>query len=390
MEESPFYRDTWVEVNLDAIYNNVMHIKEIIPRDVEIFAVVKGNAYGHDYIPVARTALEAGATRLAVAFLDEALVLRRAGITAPILVLGPSPPRDVNVAAENDVALTIFQKEWIEEAVEIWSSPFSLKFHIKFDSGMGRIGIRKRNELKEFLRILEDAAPFLELEGVYTHFATADEEETSYFDKQYNTFLEQLNWLKAFGVNPTFVHTANSAATMRFHGITFQAVRIGIAMYGLSPSVEIRPFLPIKLEPAFSLHTTVAHIKQVIKGDGISYSVTYRAKKEEWIATVPIGYADGWLRRLQGFKVLVNGERVPIVGRITMDQFMLHLPWEVPPGTKVTLIGKQGNEYISAIEVAEYSNTISYEIIATISFRIPRIFIRHGEVVKVINYLNDI
>ncbi|MDM5153062.1 alanine racemase [Bacillus sp. DX1.1] len=389
MEESPFYRDTWVEVDLDAIYNNVTHIKEIIPEDVEIFAVVKANAYGHDYVPVARTALEAGATRLAVAFLDEALVLRRAGITAPILVIGPSPPRDVNVAAENDVALTVFQKGWIEEAIEIWESSVPLRFHINFDSGMGRIGIRKREELKGFLRSLEDA-PFFELEGVYTHFSTADEVETSYFDKQYNTFLEQLSWLKEFGVDPEFIHTANSAATMRFHGITFNAVRLGIAMYGLTPSVEIRPFLPIKLEPALSFHTTVAHIKEVIKGDGISYNVTYRTRTEEWIATVPVGYADGWLRRLQGFKVLVNGKRVPIVGRITMDQFMLHLPCEVPLGTKVTLIGKQGDEYISATEVAEYSGTINYEIIATISFRVPRVFIRDGKVVEVINYLNDI
>ncbi|MBO1581811.1 alanine racemase [Bacillus sp. XF8] len=389
MEESSFYRDTWVEVNLDAIYNNVTRIKELIPERVEIFAVVKGNAYGHDYVPVARTALEAGATRLAVAFLDEALVLRRAGITAPILVLGPSSPRVVNVAAENDVALTVFQKEWVEEAVEIWDSAVPLRFHINFDSGMGRIGIRERKELKGFLRSLK-YAPSFELEGVYTHFSTADEVETSYFDKQYNTFLEQLNWLEEFGVNPEFIHVANSAAAMRFHGITFNAVRLGIAMYGLSPSVEIRPFLPIKLEPALSLHTRVAHIKQVIKGDGISYGVTYRTKTEEWIATVPIGYADGWLRRLQGFKVLVNGKRVPIVGRITMDQFMIHLPCEVSLGTKVTLIGRQGDQYISATEVAEYSGTINYEIITTISFRVPRIFIRDGKVVEVINYLNDI
>ncbi|MEN1938309.1 alanine racemase [Paenibacillus sp. 102] len=389
MEESSFYRDTWVEVNLDAIYNNVTHIKEIIPESVEVFAVVKGNAYGHDYVPVAKTALEAGATRLAVAFLDEALVLRRAGITAPILVLGPSSPRVVNVAAENNVALTVFQKEWVKEAVEIWDSSVPLRFHINFDSGMGRIGIRERKELKGFLHSLEDA-PFFELEGVYTHFSTADEVETSYFDKQYNTFLEQLSWLEEFGVDPEFIHAANSAATMRFHGITFNAVRLGIVMYGLTPSVEIRPFLPIKLEPALSLHTTVAHIKKVIKGDGISYSVTYRTKTEEWIATVPIGYADGWLRRLQGFKVLVNGKRVPIVGRITMDQFMIHLPCKVPLGTKVTLIGRQDDQYISATEVAEYSGTINYEIITTISFRVPRIFIRGGKVVEVINYLNDI
>lgn len=389
MEESLFYRDTWVEVNLDAIYNNVTHIKEIIPENVEVFAVVKGNSYGHDYVPVVKTALEAGATRLAVAFLDEALVLRRAGITAPILVLGPSSPRVVNVAAENDVALTVFQREWVEEAVEIWDSSVPLRFHINFDSGMGRIGIRERKELKCFLRSLEDT-PLFELEGVYTHFSTADKVETSYFDKQYNTFLKQLSWLEEFGVDPKLIHAANSAAAIRFRGITFNAVRIGIAMYGLTPSVEIAPFLPIKLQPALSLHTTVAHIKKVIQGNGISYGVTYRTRAEEWIATVPIGYADGWLRRLQGFKVLVNGKRVPIVGCVTMDQFMIHLPCEVPLGTKVTLIGKQGDEYISANEVAEYSGTINYEIITTISFRVPRIFIRDGKVAEVINYLNDI
>ncbi|YAR62488.1 alanine racemase [Bacillus cytotoxicus] len=389
MEELSFYRDTWVEVDLDAIYNNVTRIKELIRDDVEIFAVVKGNAYGHGYVPVAKTALEAGATRLAVAFLDEALILRRAGITAPILVLGPSAPRDVNVVAEHDVTLTVFQKEWVEEAIKLWNSPVSMKFHLNFDSGMGRIGIRERGELEGFLRSLENA-PFLEFEGVYTHFATADEVETSYFDKQYNTFLEQLSWLEKLGVSPRLVHATNSATTLRFHGITFNAVRIGIAMYGVTPSIEISPFLPIQLEAALSLHSTVAHIKQVMKGDGVSYGVTYQTRTEEWIATIPIGYADGWLRRLQGFKVLVNGKRVPIVGRVTMDQLMLRLPYKVSLGTKVTLIGKQGSEYIHAAEVAEYTSTINYEIITTTSFRVPRIFIRNGKVVEVINYLNDI
>ncbi|MEI4803610.1 alanine racemase [Bacillus sp. NPDC077411] len=389
MEKSPFYRDTWIEVNLDAIYENLTRIKSIIPKGVEIFAVVKANAYGHGSVQVASAALAAGATRLAVAFLDEALVLRRAGIKSPILVLGPSRPEDVNVAAENDVTLTVFQKEWIEIAKKVWCSSDSLHFHLNFDSGMGRIGIREKDELKEFLKSLQ-GAPFLKFEGVYTHFATADEVVTTYFDKQYNTFLEQLSWLKEFGVNPKFIHTANSATTLRFQSITFNAVRIGIAMYGLTPSIQIGPFLPIKLEPALSWHTTVMHIKQVIKGDGISYGVTYRTEKEEWIATLPVGYADGWLRRLQGLKVLVNGIRVPIVGRITMDMLMLHMPYEVPLGTKVTIIGRQDDQYISATEVAEYLGTINYEVIATISFRIPRVYVKNGKVVEVVNYLSDI
>ncbi|PEZ05947.1 alanine racemase [Bacillus sp. AFS018417] len=389
MEKSPFYRDTWVEVNLDAIYDNLTRIKSIIPKNVEIFAVVKANAYGHGSVQVANTALAAGATRLAVAFLDEALVLRRAGITVPILVLGSSRPEDVNVAAENEITLTVFQKEWIEKAEKVWDSSRSLHFHLKFDSGMGRIGIHRKDELKRFLKSLQNA-PFLKLEGVYTHFATADEVETAYFDKQYNMFLEQLSWLKEFGLTPKFIHTANSVATLRFQSVTFNAVRIGIAMYGLLSSMQIHPFLPIKLDPALSWHTTVTHIKQVTKDAGISYNVTYRAKTEGWIATLPVGYADGWLRRLQGFKVLVNDIRVPIVGRVTMDMMMIHVPYEVPLGTKVTLIGRQNDRYISANEVAEYSETINYEIIATISFRVPRVYVKNGKVVEVVNYLNGI
>ncbi|MEI4832410.1 alanine racemase [Bacillus sp. FJAT-53711] len=389
MEKSPFYRDTWVEVNLDAIYNNLTRIKSIIPKNVEIFAVVKANAYGHGSVQVANTALAAGATRLAVAFLDEALVLRRAGIKAPILVLGPSRPEDVNEAAENDVTLTVFQKEWIEIAKKAWNSSCLFHFHLSFDSGMGRIGIREKGELKEFLKSLQDA-PFFKLEGVYTHFSTADKVETAYFDKQYNMFLEQLSWLKEFGLTPKLIHTANSAATLRFQSVTFNAVRIGIAMYGLTPSIQIHPFLSIKLTPALSWHTTVVHMKQVTKGAGISYNVTYQTETEEWIATLPVGYADGWLRRLQGFKVLVNGIRVPIVGRVTMDMLMIRVPYEVPLGTKVTLIGRQNDEHISATEVAEYSETINYEIIATISFRVPRVYVKNGKVIEVVNYLNDI
>ncbi|MFD0769477.1 alanine racemase [Bacillus sp. CGMCC 1.60114] len=389
MEKSPFYRDTWVEVNLDAIYDNLTRIKSIIPKNVEVFAVVKANAYGHGSVQVANTALAAGATRLAVALLDEALVLRRAGIKSPILVLGPSRPEDVNVAAENDVTLTVFQKEWIEIAKKSWNSSCLFHFHLNFDSGMGRIGIREKGELKEFLKSLQDT-PFFNLEGVYTHFSTADEVEKAYFDKQYNMFLEQLSWLKEFGLTPKFIHTANSAATLRFQSVIFNAVRIGIAMYGLIPSIQMLPSLSIELTPALSWHTTVMHMKQVTKGTGISYNATYRTKTEEWIATLPVGYADGWLRRLQDFEVLVNGIRAPIVGRVTMDMLMIRVPYEVPLGTKVTLIGRQDDKYISATEIAEYSETINYEVIATISLRVPRVYVKNGKVVEIVNYLNKI
>lgn len=389
MEIAPFYRDAWVEVDLDAIYNNIIRVKKLIPEDTEFIAVVKGNAYGHGVIQVSKVALEAGATRLAVAILDEALLLRRAGIKVPILVMSPTRPEDVNVAAENEISLTVFQKEWIERAKEVWKASVPLYFHLKCDSGMGRIGIRKKDELRGVLQSVK-SAPYFKMEGVYTHFATADEFQTDYFYKQYYTFVQQLSWMKEFGVKPTFIHAANSAATLRFQGIALDAVRIGIAMYGLSPSVQMEPFLPVKLEPALSFHAKIAHVKLVEKGAGISYGITYRAPETEWIATVPVGYAYGWFRGMQGFQVLAEGIRVPIVGRITMEQFMIRLPYEMPIGTRVTLIGGQKNSYISASEVATYVNTIHYEVLTAMRFHVPRIYVRNGKVVEVVSALSKL
>lgn len=389
MNFAPFYRDTWVEVNLDAIYNNIIRIKKLIPENVEFIAVIKGNAYGHGAIQVSKVALEAGATRLAVALLDEALLLRRAGIGVPILVMSPTRPEDVNIAAENEISLTIFQKEWVERAKKIWMSSVPLYFHLKFDSGMGRIGIRKKDELWEVLQSFK-SAPYFKMEGVYMHFATADEFQTDYFYKQYYTFVEQLSWMKGFGVEPNFIHAANSAATLHFRGIALDAVRIGIAMYGLSPSVQMEPFLPVKLEPALSFHTKIAHVKLVEKGAAISYDITYRAPEVEWIATVPVGYADGWFRGMEGFTVLIEGIRVPIVGRITMDQLMIRLPYKMPIGTRVTFIGEQKDSCISASEVASHMNTIHYEVVAGIHFRVPRLYVRGEKVVEVENYMSEL
>ncbi|MFX3625671.1 MAG: alanine racemase [Ectobacillus sp.] len=387
MKESLFYRDTWVEVDLDAIYQNVENAKSHIPKDAEVIAVVKANAYGHGGAPVARTALEAGASRLAVAFLDEALALREAGITAPILVLGASRPQDANVAAEHDITLTVFQGEWLEQAKQVWNSSRPLRFHFKFDSGMGRVGIRMKEELKACAALLQDA-PFFILEGAFTHFATADELDKAYFEQQYSKFLEQLEWLRELNIYPDLIHCANSAASLRFKDRVFNAVRIGIAMYGLTPSPEINHLLPYRLHEAFSLHSKIIHVKQIEEGESISYGATYKAQEKEWIATVPIGYADGWIRKLQGFEVLAEGRRVPIVGRICMDQLMVRLPYRMPIGTKVTLIGRQGSEKVSVDDVAAYLQTINYEITCMVNFRVPRVFLKGGKAVEIVNLLN--
>ncbi|MCP8971249.1 alanine racemase [Ectobacillus ponti] len=387
MKESSFYRDTWAEIDLDAVYENVQNAKQHIPAQAEVIAVVKANAYGHGAAPVARTALEAGATRVAVAFLDEALSLRRAGITAPILVLGASRPQDMNIAAAHNIALTVFQSEWLQQAAEVWKAEQQLRIHLKFDTGMGRLGIRTKEECSACSAWLRQM-PAIEVEGAFTHFATADERQTDYFEKQYQRFLEQLHWLQEEGVQPRMIHCANSAASLRFTERIFNAARIGIAMYGLTPSPEINTLLPYPLKEAFSLHSKIVQVKQVEPGQGISYGATYVTAGTEWIATVPIGYADGWVRRMQNFEVLVDGKKVPIVGRVCMDQLMLRLPEHLPAGTKVTLIGRQGGQMVSVNDVAAHLGTINYEVPCLINFRVPRVFRRDGEVVEIENLLN--
>lgn len=376
-----FYRDTWAEIDLDAIHWNITHTKKHLNQRTELFAVVKANAYGHGMIPVAKSALQAGATRLAVAFLDEALKLRKAGFTVPILVLGASRPETAFIAAKNKIALTVFSPLWLQEAASFLTEEYKLAVHIKCDTGMGRLGIKTTEELIELNKIIHDQSAIF-LEGVFTHFATADEMDTDYLDKQLQTFQELL---QTFDHIPPIVHGANSAAALRFENTTFNAVRFGIPMYGLSPSIEMKPLLPFKLKPAFTLHTKIVHVKKVQKGEQISYGRSYTAEQSEWIATLPIGYADGWIRMLSGQEVLVEGERAPIIGRICMDQCMIRLSRPLPVGTKVTLIGKQGNEEITMDEIATKLQTINYEIPCLISNRVPRVYKEENKIVHVDN-----
>jgi len=376
-----FHRDTWVEIDLDAIYDNVANLRRFLPDGTRVMAVVKANAYGHGDAQVAETALEAGASYLAVAFLDEAIALRKKGINAPILVLGASRPADVALAAQHRIALTVFRADWVEEASSIYTESIPVSFHLKMDTGMGRLGVKDEEEAKRITALI-DRHPFFILEGVYTHFATADEVKTDYFSYQYGRFLRMLEWLPS---RPPLVHCANSAAALRFPDRAFNMVRFGISMYGLSPSPDIKPLLPYELKEAFSLHSRLVHVKKLQPGEKVSYGATYTAQAEEWIGTIPIGYADGWLRRLQHFHVLVNGQKAPIVGRICMDQCMIRLPGPLPVGMKVTLIGRQGDETISVDDVARQLETINYEVPCTISYRVPRIFFRNKRIMEVRN-----
>jgi alanine racemase len=381
--QTQFFRDTWAEINLDHLYENVKNIRDHIPGDVKVFAVVKANAYGHGDVQTAFTALSAGAHGLAVAFLDEAISLRRAGVTAPILVLGATRPKDVKIAADLNISLTTFHQEWLVEAENQLSEGDRLNLHIKCDTGMGRIGVRSTEELKGIEKYVQDHSQF-KLEGIFTHFATADELNDDYLDGQLARFEYMLNQLESL---PAYIHSSNSAATLRKTNTLFNAVRVGIAMYGLTPSQEMKPELPFPLKEVFSLHSRLIHTKELSAGEKVSYGATYETGESEWIGTIPIGYADGWLRKLQGQDVIVNGKRVPIVGRICMDQCMIRLPGFLDMGTRVTLIGKQDEEAITMDEIADKLDTINYEIPCTISTRVPRIYMRNGEATEVSNKL---
>jgi alanine racemase len=382
-EQGFFYRDTWAEVDLDCISANVASIKKHLPQDVNVIAVVKANAYGHGDIQIAETALEAGAAYLAVAFMDEAIALRNKGIVAPILVLGATRPEDIQVAAKFDITITVFQKEWLQEAVKYVNKNDKIPLHIKVDTGMGRIGTRNLTELTAIEQIICENDQFV-FEGIYTHFATADEMDETYFRQQLALFESMINGLKE---QPMYIHSSNSAAALRYPNAYFNAVRIGIAMYGLTPSLEMESEIPFPLREAFSLRSRLVHVKKLQKGEKVSYGATYETGEEEWIGTIPIGYADGWIRKLQGQEVLVKGTRSPIVGRICMDQCMVRLPYEVPIGTTVTLIGRQEDQFISVNEIAQKLDTINYEVPCIIANRVPRLYKKGGKIVDLKNYL---
>ncbi|WP_017729373.1 alanine racemase [Halalkalibacterium ligniniphilum] len=382
-----FFRDTWVEVDLSAIEDNIRGVKELYQdKEMTIMAIVKADGYGHGALEVSRAALDAGATFLGVALLDEALKLRKGGIDAPILVLGRTRPTDVQLAVMHNISLTVYQLDWVEEAQKHLQPTDTLKVHMKLDSGMGRIGLREKKEIDEIIEALS-ASNTIKLEAIFTHFATADEQDLRYFQEQYQRFLTMLEWIQAKGITVPYIHCGNSATALRFPDKTFNMIRFGISMYGLTPSLEIKAELPFQLKQAFSLRCRLTHVKKLPAGEAISYGATYRTTEDEWIGTLPIGYADGWLRyhASNGGYVLVEGEEAPFVGRICMDQCMVRLPKKFDVDTVVTLIGKDKGNEISMDDVAVRLNTINYEIPCVIGPRVPRTYYRQKELVSVKN-----
>ncbi|EUJ40160.1 alanine racemase [Brochothrix campestris] len=369
--EPALHRNTWLEINTTNICYNIKQQQKQLPPGTVIFAVVKANGYGHGAVEVARTAIKAGAKGLCVAVLDEALSLRAARITVPILVLAPIRAEDVALAQLKDISVPITSAEYWQKLVPFISAEKPLKAHLVIDSGMGRIGVRTATELSSLEQQIRQET-FVELEGVFTHFATADQLNQVYFNRQLRVFEEMVAVLKE---RPLYVHCSNSATALLHSQLQQSSVRLGIGMYGLSPSPEIVEALPYQLRPALSLYSQLIHVKWVEGGETIGYGATYTVKAPgEWIGTIPIGYADGWLRDRTGSQVIVADQFCEIVGRVCMDQCMIRLPQRYPLQTKVTLIGQDKTKQLTADDVAHYTDTINYEIICLLSDRIPRVY----------------
>lgn len=360
-------------IDKKAITANVQQEIQRLDKKAVLYAVVKANGYGHGAIEVARAAKKGGAAGFCVAILDEALELREAGFTEPILILGLVDVAYAELLALNKLSVTISSLAWLEQAREIIKTSKcnqKLAIHVALDTGMGRIGIRTIQELREMEQWL-DKNELIYFEGIFTHFATADSSDEKQFEQQAEKFNTLVNSLHR---KPPFVHTANSATALWHKSCSSNLIRFGIAMYGLNPSGGALPE-PYKLIPAMKISSEVNYIKQMQQGDTIGYGATYSAKEGEWVGTVPIGYGDGWRRDLQGQDVLVDGKRCEIIGRICMDQCMIRLPYEVEEGTEVILVGQSQNQSITLQDIANHLHTIHYEVACGLAARIPRKYV---------------
>ena len=367
-----YYRDTWAEIDLDAITHNVKQIKDLHPTK-EIFAVVKANGYGHGDAEVSKVAIEAGVSCLAVSGLDEALRLRNSGIEVPILVLGMTRLKDVPLAAENNISLTAHDEMWIEHLVSLpLTTP--IKVHLKIDSGMHRLGLMTEEQVQKNFNRLK-TAPMVEVEGIFTHMATADSDK-EYLGHQIETFKRLIANLDLSDVK--YVHLENTATLLQKEFDFDHGIRLGLGLYGINPDKEFIP-IEFELKPALKLLSNLVQVKKIKKGDKVGYGATYEAQEDEWIGVVPIGYADGWTRSHQGRHVIVNGYECEIIGRVCMDQMMIRLPKQFPMGTEVTLIG----DGMQVERVAAEVGTISYEILCLISDRVPRVYKQGGKTIAV-------
>ncbi|MFR2889759.1 alanine racemase [Clostridium butyricum] len=383
-------RPVWAEIDLDALAYNMKNIKSLA-EDKEVIAVVKADCYGHGAIDTAPVLLENGASRLAVAVLTEGIELRKAKITAPIMILGYTPEYLGEELITYDIEQTVYSLEY---AQNLSKTALSLnkkaKIHIALDTGMGRIGfIPNETSLKEVSEIC--SLPGLDVIGMFTHFSTADEENKDYTLEQFDKYMNFLHELSKLNISIPLKHVSNSGAIMDMPE-TFKdldAVRAGIILYGYYPSHEVKKE-NLSLKPALTIKAKVSHVKEMDENMYISYGRTFKTKRKSIIATIPIGYADGYSRLLiPGAKVIVNGKLVPIVGRICMDQCMIDVTdaGTVKTGDEVIILGQFENLKINADDYAQILGTINYEVLCMFKHRIPKVYIKNNKPVIVRNYI---
>ena len=368
-------RPTVAEINLDAIAFNLRWVRRLVGSGVKICPAVKAHAYGHGAVPVSRALLDAGANMLSVALVEEAIELRDAGIAAPILLLGCTFADQIPDIVKHDLTATLCDLDFAQIlSHEAASAGKRAKVHIKVDTGMGRIGLSGREVVG--LTLAVNSLPGIEIEGIFTHFPCADEEDQTLTRGQVEYFRAITEALAAAGVRIPIRHTANSGAILNVPESYFEMVRPGIALYGLYEGAFVEEQVDFK--QAMTLKTKIVFVKEVQPGTTVSYGRSYRASRPTRVATLPIGYADGYNRLLSNkAQALVRGRRVPAIGRVCMDQMMLDVT-DVPTaslGDEVVLYGSQGGETISISEVAAIQGTIAYEVACAVSARVARVYV---------------
>ncbi len=372
-------RTTQAVVSLDSLARNLGRVRDRV-GDIQIMGVVKADAYGHGAFPVARTLVEAGATWLGVALPEEGVQLRRQGLQVPILVMGPTPPDQGPLLSEYRLDQMVYHPFHARAlSASTGGSREAVRVHLKIDTGMGRLGIHPSEAAAGAKAIVH--LPGLELGGVMTHFAAADAADKGHALEQLRRFLEAVREIEAAGIAVPLRHAANSAAILNLPETHLDMVRPGIALYGYPPSLFVSQGHP--WEPVLTFMTRIAQVKKVPKGGTVSYGCTYVAPRDILVATLPVGYADGYNRLLsnQG-EVLIRGQRAPVIGRVSMDMIMIDVTdvGGAQEGEEVILLGRQGDQAFSADEWAARLGTISYEILCNISKRVPRTYIWQGKI----------
>lgn len=384
------YRRVHADIDLDAVLFNFDQMSRKLPKGTKIMAVVKTDAYGHGAVPLA--ALLEPYDYLwgyATATIDEAVELRQAGIRKPILILGYTFPECYPQIVKYEIRQTVFQMDMAEElSKEAVRQNKKAYIHVKLDTGMGRIGYQTAEEaVKDTTRMKE--LPMLELEGVFTHFANADTSDQEFTRKQLEKFRQMTAAMEEAGVTFLLKHCANSAGIIELPEEKFDLVRAGIISFGMWPSDEVKKDA-LHLKPILSLKSHVVYVKEVAPGTTVSYGCTWTANEKRKIATIPVGYGDGYPRSLsnKGY-VLIKGRRAPIVGRVCMDQLMADvtdIPEEIKIGDRVTLIGQDGEETITAEELGNLSGRFNYELMCDLGNRIPRIYYQNGKIKEIRDY----